>query len=71
MPRQKTDIQKKVVAGETETASQTEAVIKQEEIKLDNKESFANKKTIIISIVVFVLMIVVWEVYEYIKKIKK
>ncbi len=71
LPRQKTDIQKKVVAGETETASQTEAVIKQEEIKLDNKESFANKKTIIISIVVFVLMIVVWEVYEYIKKIKK
>lgn len=71
LPRQKSDIQKTVVAGATEVASSTEVVVDQEKIEINQEGRFINKKTIVISIVCLVLLIITWETYEYVKKIKK
>lgn len=70
LPRQISDIEKVVVAGVNEPSQNSIATITKEKISLEKFNHYFDKSTIIYSLGFLVLIIILWEGYEYFRKTK-
>lgn len=70
LPRQKSDIIKAVVAGESEVASSTANELNKKEITLTEVDRQAKVKKIIIEVIVCLTVLIFWEFYRWYKKNK-